>query len=205
LQAVLVCRDQEFRKFLHDNDYMLPSAVGIAELEIKESEAMKPRIIISLSGFGLVSMGLSALLYPVCDIMDIIGLPNMPCLLMVTFGAFAAAMVLCLLILAVSWSCTRPWAALVFVVMWGSGALMLTYSSPFLLVGWVLLALGGGYWYFKMLPEQYDHESRPWWFQDVGDLSLVWDDSDWRQTAASAIGQGSPQGSPPPGHAHKRT
>jgi hypothetical protein len=27
---------------------------GIAELEIKESEAMKPRIIISLSGFGLV-------------------------------------------------------------------------------------------------------------------------------------------------------
>lgn len=28
-------------------------------------------------------------------------------LLMVTFGAFAAAMVLCLFILAVSWSCTR--------------------------------------------------------------------------------------------------
>ena len=28
-QAVLVCRDQEFRKFLHDNDYMLPSAVGV--------------------------------------------------------------------------------------------------------------------------------------------------------------------------------
>ena len=27
------------------------------------------------------------------------------------------------------------------------------------------MALGGGYWYFKMLPEQYDHESRPWWFQ----------------------------------------
>jgi hypothetical protein len=29
VQAVLVCRDQEFRKFLHDNDYMLPSAVGM--------------------------------------------------------------------------------------------------------------------------------------------------------------------------------
>jgi len=115
-------------------------------------------------------------------------------LLMVTFGAFAVAMVSCLLVLALAWSCTRPWAAMVFGVMWGTGAVMLCYASPFLLVMWVILALGGGYWYFKAIPEQYDHDSRPWWYQDVGDLSLVWDDSEWRQSAATAVAEGGTHG-----------
>mmetsp|Transcript_11468 Transcript_11468/g.31984 ORF Transcript_11468/g.31984 Transcript_11468/m.31984 type:complete len:322 (+) Transcript_11468:94-1059(+) len=191
VKAVLVCRDQEFRKFLHDNDYMLPSAAGIAELEMKESESMRPRVIISLIGFGLVSLGLSAVLLPTCDIFEIIGIPKMPCWLLVSLGAFAGAMVFSFFTLSVVWSCTRPWAALVFLVLWGSGAFVITYATPFLLTLWSVLAMLLFYWYFRVLPEQYDHDQRPSWFQDVGDLSLVWDDYDWRMAVNMAIhGQG---------------
>mmetsp|Transcript_11466 Transcript_11466/g.31979 ORF Transcript_11466/g.31979 Transcript_11466/m.31979 type:complete len:123 (+) Transcript_11466:798-1166(+) len=115
----------------------------------------------------------------------------MPCWLLVSLGAFAGAMVFSFFTLSVVWSCTRPWAALVFLVLWGSGAFVITYATPFLLTLWSVLAMLLFYWYFRVLPEQYDHDQRPSWFQDVGDLSLVWDDYDWRMAVNMAIhGQG---------------
>ncbi len=37
IKAVLICRDQDFRVSLHNNEYMAPASAGIAELEHRES------------------------------------------------------------------------------------------------------------------------------------------------------------------------
>ena len=101
IKAVLICRDQDFRISLYDQGYMFPSSAGIAELEMRESSQLRPRAYLTVGGMMLMYTGLSCMIYPICDIIDILGLPAWPCLLLVVFGAFFAAFIITCLWLAV--------------------------------------------------------------------------------------------------------
>eukprot|EP00284_Hemiselmis_tepida_P014552 CAMPEP_0174935410 /NCGR_PEP_ID=MMETSP1355-20121228/53687_1 /TAXON_ID=464990 /ORGANISM="Hemiselmis tepida, Strain CCMP443" /LENGTH=265 /DNA_ID=CAMNT_0016182099 /DNA_START=72 /DNA_END=866 /DNA_ORIENTATION=- len=186
IKAVLVCRDQDFRKSLVDAGYMSPSAAGIADLEMRESRSMIPRPYLSVGGMMIIYLGLSCVLYPICDILDIIDLPAVPCILLITVGSFFASFCIITFWLAVVWSCTRPWAALAFLIISLSGNLLLPTGSPILVVIWMIVAFGGGYFYFKYIPEQYalNGDERPAWVQDVGDYTISLDPGEWGDAAS---------------------
>ena len=176
---------QDFRKGLVDAGYMTPSAAGIADLEMKESRSMTPRPYLSVGGMMLINLGLSCILYPICDILDIIDLPPVPCFLVLTLGSFFGAFCITTFWLAVVWSCTRPWAALAFVIISVSGQMLVPTANVILVVLWMVIAFGGGYFYFKYLPEQYalSGDERPPWVQDVGDYTISLDASEWGEAA----------------------
>lgn len=181
VKAVLICRDQDFRKSLYDRGYMKPASAGIAELEARESIQMRPRAYLTVGGMMLMYTGLSCIIYPLCDILDIVGLPAWPCALLVIFGAFFAAFVVACLWLAVVWSCTRSYAAAAFFVIGFSGLIMLPTGNLILTLLWCLVAFGGGWWYFSYLPESYEaaSEEPPFWVQDVGEMTVTCDPGDW--------------------------
>jgi len=53
----------------------------------------------------------------------------------------------------------------------------------------MVVTFGGGYWYFKYLPEFYSAsgDELPFWVQDVGELSVTWDAAEWGETMNTAF------------------
>jgi hypothetical protein len=181
IKAVLICRDQDFRISLHARGYMKPASAGIAELEQRESVQMRPRAYLTVGGMLMMYTGLSCIIIPLCDILDIVGLPAWPCFLLVIFGAFFAAFVITCLWLAVVWSCTRFYAALAFFTIGFSGVLLLPTGNLILTLIWIFIAFFGGWWYFSYLPESYEAvgAEQPFWVQDVGEMTVSCDPGDW--------------------------
>jgi hypothetical protein len=190
IKAVLVCRDQDFRKQLHDNGYMKPASAGIAELEEKESVQMRPRAYLTVGGMLSMYTGLSCMIYPMCDVLDIVGLPAAPCFIMVVFGAFFAAFCITCFWLFVVWSCTRFYAALAFLVMSVAGLILLPSGNLILIFLWLVVAFGGGTWYFKWVPDSYaaTGDEQPFWVQDIGEMTVSLDAEDWADATSTTWG-----------------
>jgi len=180
IKAVLVARDQDFRKKLIEDGYMSNGA-NFNELFEREAATMAPRPYLSVGAMLLMFIAFACLLYPLCDILTIIGLPSAPCLLIITFGAFFASICLATFWMFVIWSCTRTYAALVFLVMSLTGQILLPTGNPILLLVWVVLAFGGGYMYFYFGPDYYKEkpEDKPMWLQDVGDFTVSTNYEEW--------------------------
>jgi len=188
IKAVLVCRDQDFRKKMRDLKYMMPASRGIAELERQESKMMRPRAYLTVGGLLAMYIGLSCVIYPLCDVLDVVGLPAAPCLILVIFGSFFIAFCVATFWMFVCWSCTRPWAALVFLIISLSGSVLLPTGNLILVILWMVVAFFGGSWYFKYLPDTYDisNEERPYWVQDVGHITVSCAPEDWEDANATA-------------------
>jgi hypothetical protein len=180
IKAVLVARDQDFRKKLIEDGYMSNGA-NFNELFEREAATMAPRPYLSVGAMLLMFIAFACLLYPLCDILTVIGLPSAPCLLIITFGAFFASICLATFWMFVIWSCTRTYAALVFLLMSLSGQILLPTGNPILLLVWVVLAFGGGYFYFYFYPDQFKEkpEDKPMWLQDVGDFTVSTNYEEW--------------------------
>ena len=80
---------------------------GIAELEERESMQMRPRAYLTFLSLLFMYIGIGCMLYPLCDVLDIIGLPTAPCFVLVVFGSFFASFCVLTFILFLAWSCTR--------------------------------------------------------------------------------------------------
>ena len=76
---------------------------------------MRLRPYLSLIGVVLIFVAIAAMLYPMCDIITVLGLPATPCILVVTFGSFFAAICVATFWTFLIWMCTRTYAALVFL------------------------------------------------------------------------------------------
>lgn len=187
IKAVLVARDQDFRKKLIEDGYMSNGA-NFNELFEKESSTMAPRPYISVGATLLMFIGFACLLYPLCDVLTVIGLPSAPCLLIITFGAFFAALCTATFWMFLLWSCTRTYAALVFLFISLTGQILLPTGNPILLLVWVLVAFGGGYLYFYYLPDSYKEkpEEKPMWVQDVGDFTVSSNYEEWGSAFSKA-------------------
>eukprot|EP00286_Rhodomonas_abbreviata_P008284 CAMPEP_0181319710 /NCGR_PEP_ID=MMETSP1101-20121128/17724_1 /TAXON_ID=46948 /ORGANISM="Rhodomonas abbreviata, Strain Caron Lab Isolate" /LENGTH=305 /DNA_ID=CAMNT_0023427343 /DNA_START=13 /DNA_END=930 /DNA_ORIENTATION=- len=174
IQAVLVVRDQDFRRTMLKQSYMDEGA-SLDELIDYENKTMAPRPIISLFAVCLMYIGLACIFYPLCDILNVVGLPSAPCVLIVTFGSFFTVICIASFWMFVCWSCTRSWAALVFLAISLTGQLLLPTGNPLLLLLWLVISLGGGVGYFYWAPELYRDRERPSWLQTVGDFTISTD------------------------------
>jgi len=125
-------------------------------------------------GTGLLVIGYACVLFPLCDIFSIAGLPSAPCVLLVTFGAFFGAICIVAFYMFLVWSCTRPFASLVFLLISLSGMAMLPGTNPIMIFLWVVLTLFVYWTYFVYLPTVYTGPEH-WWLQNVGSLDVEWD------------------------------
>mmetsp|Transcript_18088 Transcript_18088/g.59409 ORF Transcript_18088/g.59409 Transcript_18088/m.59409 type:complete len:109 (-) Transcript_18088:47-373(-) len=82
----------------------------------------------------------------------------------------------------VVWSCTRTYAALVFLLISVSGSFLLPTGNPILLLLWMTVTFGGGAAYFWFVPDHYQKNplkdsanGKPSWLQDIGDFSISTD------------------------------
>mmetsp|Transcript_55710 Transcript_55710/g.113894 ORF Transcript_55710/g.113894 Transcript_55710/m.113894 type:complete len:324 (+) Transcript_55710:3-974(+) len=186
VKAVLVCRDQDFRIRMKEMKYMMAATKGIDALEAKESNMMAPRAYLTVGSLLLMYIGLSCMVYPLCDVLDVVGLPAAPCLVLVVLGSFCAAFTIACFWMFICWSCARPWAALAFLIISLTGSIFLPTGSLIMVILWVIVAFGGGWWYFKYLPDLYEVNSdpRPFWLQDVGHITVSCSPTEWEDAQA---------------------
>ena len=169
IRAMLVVRDQDFRRRLLAQGYFEPCA-NIERLGEEENINMAVRPYVSLVGMLLIFVAFATILYPLCDVITVLGLPATPCILIITFGSFFAAVCMATLWLFLIWMCTRPAAALVFLAISLSGQILIPSGNPILLLLWIVAAAGGSWLYFFWLPDAY--EGHGTWLQDVGSFKV---------------------------------
>jgi hypothetical protein len=116
IQAMLVVRDQDFRKRMIEQEYMEEGA-DIQKLNTEENMNMRLRPYLSWIGVALIFVAIAAMLYPLCDIITVLGLPATPCILIVTLGSFFAAICVATFWMFLIWMCTRTTAAVFFLAI----------------------------------------------------------------------------------------
>mmetsp|Transcript_29434 Transcript_29434/g.77395 ORF Transcript_29434/g.77395 Transcript_29434/m.77395 type:complete len:283 (+) Transcript_29434:263-1111(+) len=165
---------QDFRTSLIKGGYA--ERIDSPELEKQEKRElrkMEPRPYLSVFGVVILFFAMACLLYPLCELMEAIGLPGAPCLLIVTAGAAFFAICNACFYLFLIWSCTRFVASLIFLLIAVSGSILLPAGNPILVMFWILISFGSWYMYFFYAPSLYDEGERPWWLQDIGKHSLM--------------------------------
>ena len=90
IRTCLVVRDQDFRERLLRTQACLPGK-QLPSLRENETALLAPRAYITVCAGMLFFLAIAAILFPLCDIFTIIGLPARPCLLMLTIGALLMA------------------------------------------------------------------------------------------------------------------
>ena len=90
IRTCLVVRDQDFRERLLRTQACLPGK-QLPSLRENETALLAPRAYITVCAGMLFFLAIAAILFPLCDIFTIIGLPAGPCLLMLTIGALLMA------------------------------------------------------------------------------------------------------------------
>ena len=90
IRTCLVVRDQDFRERLLRTQACLPGKQLPSQRE-NETALLAPRAYITVCAGMLFFLAIAAMLFPLCDIFTIIGLPAGPCLLMLTIGALLMA------------------------------------------------------------------------------------------------------------------
>lgn len=180
IRTCLIVRDQDFRKRLLETQCFQPGD-GLADLKENEHALLAPRAYVAFGALLLFIVALGAILFPLCDIFTIVGLPSGPCLLMLTIGAVLAAVAALTGWMALVWSCTRPYAAFVLAAISVSGHLIIPTGNLLLILVWSTSTCMGGSLYFYYLPGIYDDRSwsRPGWLQDIGDVSVSLDPKEW--------------------------
>mmetsp|Transcript_5522 Transcript_5522/g.8793 ORF Transcript_5522/g.8793 Transcript_5522/m.8793 type:complete len:387 (+) Transcript_5522:85-1245(+) len=182
IKAVTVTRERDERQKLIQIRAMERSGRHI-ELEEKEAKIMAPRPYITLCGSILLFVGLFCQLIPFCHLLRELSLPvesHGLCVLFVFVSSFMLCATSVLVLMGLIWSCTRGWAAVVFLALGLSGDIMLFAGSLACLI-WAVLA-GSVLWlYFLYLPELYkdckdvndpNNGTYPMWLQDAGEFQV---------------------------------
>jgi hypothetical protein len=99
----------------------MEEGADIEKLNLEENVNMQVRPYLSLFATLIMFIGIACILYPLCDVITVLGLPATPCILIVTFGSFFAALCVATFLMFVIWMCTRTIAAVVFLLISISG------------------------------------------------------------------------------------
>uniref|UniRef100_A0A7S0EFA4 Uncharacterized protein n=1 Tax=Hanusia phi TaxID=3032 RepID=A0A7S0EFA4_9CRYP len=183
IRVVLVVREQDFRKKMIDGGQMEYSSGQVKDLERKEANSQAARPYVTMGSMILLFVGLGCVLKPLCDVLDVIGLPSSGCFLNVGFGALVGSVTLTTFTMGCCWSCTRGWASLVMFSIALSGGIFCTSGIPFLAVLWMLGSISIFLYYFVYLPESQDP---PFWCQKIGPMKASMNPEDWKKAAASS-------------------
>jgi ElaB/YqjD/DUF883 family membrane-anchored ribosome-binding protein len=173
INAVLITRDSDFRLNLITKGYAEKvDGPEYKKQESRELRKLEPRPYLTVFGIIVLFFAISCLLFPLCQLIEILGLPSAPCILIITVGAAFAAICNATFYLFLVWSCTRTYASLIFLLISVSGSILLPAGNPILLILWVAIAFGSWYTYFFYLPSLYT-DDKPAWLQDIGKYGLL--------------------------------
>jgi len=174
INAVLITRDSDFRLNLIKGGYAEKvDGPEYKKQESRELRKLEPRPYLTVFGIIVLFFAIACLLFPLCELIDILGLPSAPCVLIITVGAAFAAICNATFYLFLVWSCTRTYASLIFLLISVSGSILLPAGNPILLMLWVAIAFGSWYTYFFYLPTLYTDKDKPAWLQDIGKYGLL--------------------------------
>jgi hypothetical protein len=114
IKTVLVVRELDREAF---SEAPKTYDLELAEVRWGRGFSSTVRIWFSIGGLCIMLIGGLVILVPLCDILEAFGLPgainNDDCITTVTIVAVVSTIALSSLLVAVVWSCTRPWSALV--------------------------------------------------------------------------------------------
>lgn len=174
INAVLITRDSDFRLNLIKGGYAEKiDGPEYKKQESREMRKLEPRPYLTVFGIIVLFFAIACLLFPLCELIEILGLPSAPCVLIITVGAAFAAICNATFYLFLVWSCTRTYASLVFLLISISGSILLPAGNPILLMLWVAISFGSWYTYFFYLPTLYADGDKPGWLQDIGKYGLL--------------------------------
>ena len=103
-------------------------------------------------------MGGVLFLAPFCGMLYLFGLPaegigSWPCYLTIFLGVAFGTICISLFMVGIMWSCTRPWAALLLLVVAIMGNLLIATFNPLLIMLWMGSSSSLLYWYFEWYPD----------------------------------------------------
>ena len=142
------------------------------------------RPYVTLVSMIVLFAGLVCLLSPVCEVLDIIGLPSGSCFLNVVFVAFVCTFAGTAFLMGCCWCLTRPYAALVLFAIALSGGVMCPTGTTALVVLWMAVSLAVFLFYFVFLPES---DEVPFWCESVGPIKASMDPNVWERLATNSI------------------
>mmetsp|Transcript_69340 Transcript_69340/g.164594 ORF Transcript_69340/g.164594 Transcript_69340/m.164594 type:complete len:412 (-) Transcript_69340:155-1390(-) len=182
VKAVAITRARDERRKLVQIRAMERSG-KMVQLEQQERKVMTPRPYITLCGGMILFIGLFCQLIPFCHLLRELGLPVMfhgMCPLFVFTSSAMLATTSLLLLLGIIWSCTRGFAALVFVTLALAGDLLI-FTGVLGCVVWAVVSALVLYVYLVVLPEQFkdcrdpndpNNGTYPVWLQDAGEFEV---------------------------------
>ena len=114
IKTVLVVRELDREAF---SEAPKTYDLELAEIRWGRGFSSTVRLWFSIGGLCIMLVGALVILIPLCDVLEEFGLPgainNDDCVTTVTIVSVVSTIALSSLLVAVAWSCTRPWAALV--------------------------------------------------------------------------------------------
>eukprot|EP00286_Rhodomonas_abbreviata_P011961 CAMPEP_0181327182 /NCGR_PEP_ID=MMETSP1101-20121128/21946_1 /TAXON_ID=46948 /ORGANISM="Rhodomonas abbreviata, Strain Caron Lab Isolate" /LENGTH=412 /DNA_ID=CAMNT_0023435787 /DNA_START=8 /DNA_END=1246 /DNA_ORIENTATION=- len=185
IRMVMTVRAQDTRMSLVEMKYMMPCE-KLKEVAEEERRSVSARPYMTSLAILFFFVGTACFLIPFCDVLDIIGIPTgVSCLLIITLESLVCALCFAAFLLALVWSCTRPWAALVLLAISLMGDILCPTGNILLIGVWFGFAalLYGAY--FHWLPESYMERVRegegsmPSWLQSIGSLQVSFDPDEW--------------------------
>jgi len=129
-------------------------------------------------------VGLMCVLSPVCDVLDVLGIPSASCFLNVVFVALVVTLTGMAFLMGCCWAFTRPYASFVLFSIALSGGLMCNTGISVLVVLWMVMSLAVFLCYFVFLP---DAEEVPVWCESVGPIKASMDPEAWKRLATPEI------------------
>eukprot|EP00281_Chroomonas_sp_CCMP1168_P032005 CAMPEP_0206247672 /NCGR_PEP_ID=MMETSP0047_2-20121206/19943_1 /ASSEMBLY_ACC=CAM_ASM_000192 /TAXON_ID=195065 /ORGANISM="Chroomonas mesostigmatica_cf, Strain CCMP1168" /LENGTH=368 /DNA_ID=CAMNT_0053673229 /DNA_START=31 /DNA_END=1134 /DNA_ORIENTATION=+ len=183
-RMVMLVRGQDMRHRMEREGYMRPTA-RMNMLGEKERLTSDQRPYLTVSATIFIFIGCLSIMMPVCHLIKYLNLPSgmafWPCWMVVLFGAIFFTLCFCLFVVALLWSCTRPWAAIVLLVICLFGDFCFPTGNPLLIMLWLGMSATFAYWYFVWYPEWCVDKGVlvPQWCQSLGHLNLSWELKDW--------------------------
>jgi len=181
IKMVSVVRSQDTRRTLLETQ-QISASESIKELAEKEAASVVSRPYLTFLGSVLFFLGMVVSLIPLCDVIHLLGLPTgVTCIYIIIFEALTFALVLTFFLLGAVWSCTRPWAAMVLIVLAVCGVVLCPTGNVLLLFLFIFLAFSVYMSYFRWYPEYIaeQRQSVPYWLESIGSLELTLDHDKW--------------------------
>lgn len=183
IRMVMTVRSQDTRMQLVEMQYMIPTE-KLKQVAEEEKRSVAGRPYLSVCAIVLLCVGFACILLPFCSVLDIIGVhQGAPCALIVLLEGVVLGICLSLFLLALCWSCTRPWAALVLLVISLMGDILCPTGNVLMIGIWAAFAALLFMAYFYWLPSSFidKDEEVPGWLQSIGPLQISLDIKDWEQ------------------------
>lgn len=176
IKMVCVVRSQEARRAL------LETQGSTTEVDEIEAKSVASRPYLTFLATVLFFFGIFLSLIPLCDVLHLLGLPTgVTCIYIISMEALVFALILSFLLIGLCWSCTRPWAGVVLIVLALCGLVLCPTANVLLLILFLFLAFSVYMVYFVWYPDylKEQHQARPDWLQSIGSLQVTLEHTHW--------------------------